>query len=227
MRPRTTRTVKGHAAAALACAFVVPALAAEAADDGLTLGASVIAVGQNINAAGAAAGATQSMWTLRGDFTAQLAAGNLAGGTGLLFGHIRAGQGAGVATVPSYTGAVNSTSFGAAAHPHDSYAVVAQAYYQLEWPVGAPKAQGAAGDRVVFNIGKMDLFGLFDQNDIAADESSKFLNNVFVHNPMLDSGGDTAADPYGFAPGLRLGYFHTSEGALGWGASVGVFGAGT
>lgn len=72
----------------------------------------------------------------------------------------------------------------------------------------------------------MDLFGFFDQNAAAADEGAQFLNNAFVHNPLLDSGGDIGADAYGFAPGVRLAYTAVGDGRAQWGASLGVFAAG-
>ena len=72
----------------------------------------------------------------------------------------------------------------------------------------------------------MDLFGFFDGNEAAADEGSQFANAAFVHNPLLDLGGDVGADEYGFAPGLRLAYIRVGDGTLRWGASLGVFGAG-
>jgi high affinity Mn2+ porin len=60
---------------------------------------------------------------------------------------------------------------------------------------------------------------------VAGDEGAQFMNNVFVHNPLLDSGGDIGADSFGFAPGVRLGWFTEGERA-GWGASLGVFASG-
>lgn len=74
-------------------------------------------------------------------------------------------------------------------------------------------------------MGKMDVFAFFDQNAVAADESTAFMNNAFVHNPLLDSGGDIAADDYGFAPGLRVAYARPVAGGS-LGASLGVFAAG-
>ena len=66
----------------------------------------------------------------------------------------------------------------------------------------------------------------FDQNSIADDETRHFVNNVFVHNPLLDSGGDAGVDRYGFSPGAIAAYEDASDKAMAWGASLGVFGAG-
>ena len=58
----------------------------------------------------------------------------------------------------------------------------------------------------------------------ADDESAKFMNNVFVHNPLLDSGGDIGADAYGFAPGAVFQYSNARDKGSEWGLSLGVFG---
>lgn len=105
---------------------------------------------------------------------------------------------------------------------------MAQAYGQLEWSLDGGQFNDLAGNRVELTLGKIDLFGFFDQNAVAGDEGAQFLNNVFVHNPLLDSGGDIAGDAYGFMPGLRVAY--VDEGIdRGWGfsASLGLFASGS
>ncbi len=72
----------------------------------------------------------------------------------------------------------------------------------------------------------MDIFGFYDGNDIADDETEFFLNNVFVHNPLLDSGGDVTADDFGFAPGLNVAYINDVNSVNKWKFSLGVFGSG-
>ena len=52
------------------------------------------------------------------------------------------------------------------------------------------------------------------------------MNNAFVHNPLLDSGGDAGVDRYGFSHGAIAAYEDASDKAMPWGASLGVFGAG-
>jgi high affinity Mn2+ porin len=52
----------------------------------------------------------------------------------------------------------------------------------------------------------MDIFGFFDQNTAAGDESRQFLNSVFVHNPLLDAGGEVGVDANGFQPGFVASY---------------------
>ena len=189
--------------------------------------ASLLAVGQNVNAGGAASGLQESRINYRVDLTAELDAGTIGDAKGKVFAQFRLGQGTGLGTVPTYTSTLNTTGFETAAGPNDSFGILAQAYYQLEWSLGNTGFNASSPDRVLLNIGKMDVFGQFDQNKVAADEGTQFMNNAFVHNPLLDSGGDIAADAYGFAPGVRLGYFSRSDANWAWGASVGVFGAGS
>jgi hypothetical protein len=187
----------------------------------------VVAVAQSINAGGAADGRAQTRLNYRGDVTVELPAGSIGDAQGTAFAHVRLGQGTGVALRPTHTSTANSVAFETAAGPDDSFAILAQAYYQLEWPLRAAGFNDQKGSRIELTMGKIDLFGFFDQNAAAGDEAAQFLNNAFVHNPLLDSGGDIAADAYGFAPGLRLGYTHVGDNLLNWGVSVGVFGAGS
>jgi carbohydrate-selective porin OprB len=44
-----------------------------------------------------------------------------------------------------------------------------------------------------------------------------------VHNPLLDSGGDTGADAYGFQPGAIVKYENSRQKGGEWGLSLGVF----
>jgi hypothetical protein len=53
------------------------------------------------------------------------------------------------------------------------------------------------------------------------------MNNVFVHNPLLDSGGDIGADAYGFQPGAILKYENSSEKGGEWALSLGAFASDT
>lgn len=199
----------------------------EATDDtaGPTVEIGVITVAQQINAGGADAGRRESRLNYRGDVVVSWPLGSVAGAPGTAVGQLRFGQGGGVRPRPTYTGAVNSSSFEAAGGSDETYAVVAQAYYQLGWALDGGRFNELPGNRLELGVGKMDLFGFFDQNAAAGDEGAQFLNNVFVHNPMLDSGGDIGADAYGFAPGLRAAYFNVGE-RHSWGASLGVFASG-
>ena len=157
----------------------------------------------------------------RGDVAVTLPGGSFADSTGTIFVHARFGQGEGLALRPTYTGTANSTTF-RGNDPDDTQFTLAQAWYQLDMPIGSADSARKAS----FTLGKIDPFVFFDQNSIADDETRHFVNNVFVHNPLLDSGGDAGVDRYGFSPGAIAAYEDASDKAMAWGASLGVFGAG-
>jgi hypothetical protein len=184
-------------------------------------GASLTATLQQAEAAGADTGRQQRRAAYRGDVSAILHAPAPAGGRGSVFGHVRFGQGEGIATRPTYTGAVDSVAFEQSRG--SSFAVLAQVFYHVDLPL--PPGHGDSTARIALTAGKMDPFMFFDQNDVSDDETSGFLNNVFVHNPLLDSGGDIGGDRYGFTPGVRVAWSSHARHTL-LGASVGIFGAG-
>ena len=155
----------------------------------------------------------------RGDVAAALPVGGPGEGSGSFHGHVRFGQGSGLQARGAHAGAVNGLAFEA-----DSFAILAQLYYQLEHPLGPGRDGGA--QRLELTVGKIDPFALFDQNAVAGDEATAFLNSVFVHNALLDAGGDLGADPYGFTPGVRAAWYGAPGSGPGLGASVGLFGTG-
>ena len=156
-----------------------------------------------------------------------LPGGEMGATSGKIFTHLRFGQGNGVALKPTFTSTPNTTAFEKASTPaDDSFAILAQAWYQLKIPLMDGGLKANAREHVHLTFGKIDPFVFFDQNAIADDESTRFMNNVFVHNPLLDSGGGTGADAYGFAPGAILQYVNEQNKGAEWGLSLGVFGAG-
>lgn len=166
-------------------------------------------------------GGGRSRANYRGDVAVTLPGGRFGDSTGKLFVHARFGQGEGLVLRPTYTGTANSTTF-RGNDPDDTQFTLAQAWYQLDMPIsGADSARKAS-----FTLGKIDPFVFFDQNSIADDETRHFVNNAFVHNPLLDSGGDAGVDRYGFSPGAIAAYEDASDKTMVWGASLGVFGAG-
>jgi hypothetical protein len=199
-------------------------------DAGLQVEGSIVGVMQRTARASAADRETLSRANYRGDVTLALPMGQLSGwGDAKLdgFGHVRFGQGTGLALRPTHTATGNSVAFESAGGSDETYAIVAQAWLQATWAMGGSGLNDQPGNRVELTVGKMDVFGFFDQNNVAADEASQFLNNAFVHNPLLDSGGDIAADAYGLAPGLRLAWIDEGEDrGWGWGLSAGVLGSG-
>jgi hypothetical protein len=198
----------------------------EQALDGVNVGASVAMVSQS-----AQRGLTQgdrSQLNYRADVEVEVpldTIGKVAGvGDSKLFFHVRAGQGEGLQFVtPTLTATPNSTAF-FLQNGDDSATIVGQAWYQLTYPL----ASGGAGavPSIEATIGKIDLFGFFDQNDIADSETDAFLNNVFVHNPLLDSGGAIGGDSYGFQPGVIASYTSDINAVRRWKTSLGVFASG-
>ncbi|HSI60937.1 MAG TPA: carbohydrate porin [Ideonella sp.] len=199
--------------------------AGEGGSDEMKVEGGLIAVGQNVNSRGAADGRRETRFNYRGDVEVTLPLGSVGDAKSFAFGNLRFGQGGGLALRPTHTATGNSVPFEAGAGSDETYAIVAQAYYQLDFPLEGDRFNDLPGNRFEVTLGKIDIFGFFDQNAVAGDEGAQFLNNVFVHNALLDSGGDIAADAYGFAPGLRLAYINEGD-SLGWGASLGVFAAG-
>ena len=144
-----------------------------------------------------------------------------------LFAQVRLGQGSGLSGLTSFSNP-NAIGFqlGGGLRADDSVALLAQAWYQADiaLPWGGFKPQSK--QKLEITVGKIDPFVFFDQNAVAGDETRQFLNSVFVHNPLLDAGGDIGVDANGFAPGLRVSLLDTSSKLESWRLSLGVFGAG-
>ncbi len=144
-----------------------------------------------------------------------------------VFAQVRFGQGAGLNGLPVFA-VPNASAFqlGGGARPDDSFAVLAQAWYQASIPLPLGGYQPQSRQTLEVTFGKMDPFTFYDQNAAAGDEARQFLNSVFVHNPLLDAGGDIGVDANGFAPGFNLSYLNRSADPQTWRMSLGVFGAG-
>ncbi len=163
----------------------------------------------------------------RGDVTVSLPAGNIGASKGFLFTHFRMGQGLGLENPGDAFSSVNSTSFqrpGTAAS--DSTVLLAQAWYQLDIPLPPGGNPDLSRQHMELNFGKIDPFTFFDQNAIADDETRSFMNQAFVHNPLLDVDGDIGVDDFGFSPGIRLAWVNDYYKPQSYGLSMGVFGAG-
>ena len=144
-----------------------------------------------------------------------------------VFVQFRLGQGAGLGGLPGYS-KPNATAFQlqGGLRADDSVALLAQAWYQASIPLPLGGFKPASRQTLEINVGKMDPFVFFDQNAVAGDETRQFLNSVFVHNPLLDAGGDIGVDANGFTPGLRVSLLDSSDKLESWRLSLGVFGAG-
>jgi high affinity Mn2+ porin len=195
-----------------------------ASESGLSMEGSLTAVGQQVGASAGSEGVRQRRANLRGDLQGMLPVIGTARQSGSLVAHLRFGLGTGVSTRPIYSATVNSTGFDSE-DADDHYGILAEAYYRHVHRLG-PAADNSPGSRLDFVIGKLDPFSFFDRNALASEETEAFLNNAFVHNPMLDAGGDIGADDFGFAPGMRAAWFNDSGSRHGWGLSLGLLGAG-
>ena len=143
-----------------------------------------------------------------------------------VFAHVRIGQGGGLNDLPTLS-VPNATAFTLdSLRPDDSVALLAEAWYQATIPLPFDGYKPQSKETLEITFGKMDPFGFFDQNAVASDEARQFLNAVFVHNPLLDAGGDIGVDANGFTPGFRVSYANAEQKPETWRVSMGVFGAG-
>ena len=163
----------------------------------------------------------------RGDATVSLPAGTLGAAQGFIFTHFRMGQGLGLENPGDAFASLNATSFQRpGSEASDSTVLLAQAWYQLDLPLPLGGNPDLSRRHLEFNFGKMDPFLFFDQNAIADDETRGFVNQAFIHNPLLDVGGDVGVDEFGFTPGLRLAYIDDFYKPQQYGISLGLFGSG-
>jgi hypothetical protein len=190
--------------------------------DGISAGFSLSTVAQK--PLGAVAG---SQLNYRGDAYVALPLADIGSIEQRVYTQFRIGQGAGLNDLPSFS-KPNATAFRVLGglRPDDAVAVLAQAWYQarIALPFGGHKPSSKETLEVTF--GKMDPFVFFDQNAAANDETRQFANTVFVHNPLLDAGGDIGVDANGFTPGIHLAYANHADKQRNWRISLGVFGAG-
>lgn len=195
--------------------------------DGVVVEGSLTAVAQRVGKRGTASGMDESRTNYRGDLTVEKPVGSMGDSEGKLFAHFRFGQGNGIGLRPTYTSTPNTVAFEKAEGPDDSFAILAQAWYQLKMPLGNYARKEDAREHLYVTVGKIDPFVFFDQNAAADDESARFMNNAFVHNPLLDSGGDIGADGYGFQPGAIIKYENSAQKGGEWALSLGAFSSDT
>lgn len=193
--------------------------------EGIAAGVSFTTVAQHANDGATTTDDAEDQLSWRGDAQVSLPGGSLGNTEGSLFFHFRMGQGNGLASLNPMFSVPNATAFQIGATlPDDASPILAQAWYQLSVPLDE-KPLDRSRQHLELNFGKIDPFLFFDQNAAADDETVRFMNLAFVHNPLLDAGGAAGVDAYGFTPGVRLAYFDDTQAPLGWGASLGVFGS--
>lgn len=191
--------------------------------DGVSVEGSLVAIAQRAGAGATSSGTRESRINYRGDVGVTLPAGSMGDQEGTLYAQVRMGQGNGVGLRPTYSSTPNTVAFEKAEGADDSFAILAQAWYQLKVPLSNSARKEDAREHLYLTVGKIDPFVFFDQNAAADDESAKFLNNVFVHNPLLDSGDDIGADAYGFQPGAVLRYENSRQKGGEWALALGLF----
>lgn len=194
--------------------------------EGVTAGVSLTMVGQGVDGVPAVPGADDGQLNYRGDVFVTLPGGEIGNTEGNLFFQMRVGQGDGVNPLTPAFSVPNATAFKLGGADDDSTVLLAQAWYQLDVPLPLGGVKERSREHLEINFGKMDPFVFFDQNAAADDETAKFMNLAFVHNPLLDAGGGAGIDAYGFTPGIRLAYLDDTIAPESWGVSLGVFGAG-
>lgn len=197
--------------------------------DGLKVGASLTTVVQRPD--GLPHGTTDgnSQLNYRADVTVNLPLGSIGDIDQKLFAHFRMGQGLGLnhplSNLGAFASAPNAVAFRASgANPDDSVAILGQAWYQASIPLPFGGFKPRSKEALELTFGKMDIFGFFDQNAVAGDESRQFLNSSFVHNPLLDAGREIGVDANGFQPGVVASYYNWASKPETWRLSLGVFG---
>ncbi|MDD5250931.1 MAG: carbohydrate porin [Rhodocyclaceae bacterium] len=208
-----------------------PARTVEALD-GITAGFSLTTVAQQPSAPVRQSGADidgkfgNSQLNYRGDATVTLPLDNIGDTESKVFAHFRFGQGFGLNDLYSFSKPNASAFRVTSTNPDDSVAILGEAWYQATIPLPFGGFKPHSTETLELNFGKMDPFQFFDQNAAANDETRQFLNTAFVHNPLLDAGGDIGVDANGFAPGLRMSYANKADKSEPWRLSLGVFGTG-
>ena len=139
--------------------------------EGISVGASITGVGQRANRDGVAGFASrQSRANYRGDVSVTLPGGEMGDIEGKIFTHFRFGQGNGVGLRPTYNSTPNTTAFETNSGPDDSFAILAQAWYQLKVPLPRDGIKANSREHLHLTFGKIDSFVFFDQNVAADDE---------------------------------------------------------
>ena len=199
--------------------------------DGIKATAALTTVAQHASGLPSGTESAGGQLNYRADVTVELPLKAIGDIEQKLFAHFRLGQGQGLnaafSNLGHFASAPNAVAFRASgANPDDSVAILGQAWYQASIPLPFGGFKPYSRETLQLTFGKMDIFGFFDQNTAAGDESKQFLNSVFVHNPLLDAGREVGVDANGFQPGFVASYINARDKMQPWRLSLGVFGAG-
>ena len=115
-------------------------------------------------------------------------------------------NGGGMSNLPGFFTAPNGnpTGYNADLESFSDGLNVTQVYYEHNF-----------NDSLFITVGQLDPTGYFDGNELANNELSQFMANIFVNNPTIEWGGD--GNFYG--PGVRVTYFPVENFDI----SVGAF----
>lgn len=102
--------------------------------DGVSVEGSLVAIAQRAGAGATSSGTRESRINYRGDVGVTLPAGSMGDQEGTLYAQVRMGQGNGVGLRPTYSSTPNTVAFEKAEGADDSFAILAQAWYQLKVP---------------------------------------------------------------------------------------------
>ena len=200
--------------------------------DGIKVGASLVTVAQTARGLPRGVENGVSQLNYRADMSVELPLAPISDIEHKLFAHIRFGQGQGLnsafTNLGHFASAPNAMAFRASGlDPDNSVAILGQAWYQAAIPLPYGGFKPYSREALDLTFGKMDIFGFFDQNAAAGDESKQVLSSVFVHNPLLDAGGEVGVDANGFQPGFIAAYRNFFDKTQPWKLSLGIFGAGS
>lgn len=111
---------------------------------------------------------------------------------GSFYVHLEGGDGEGLNDDVSSFSVPNYDAYATKNHNNQTDLTISEAFYEL----------GLKDDTFVFDIGKMDISVLFDENEAAGDETTQFLNNIFVKSMGL-----TVPEPDNFyCPAFMLSF---------------------
>jgi high affinity Mn2+ porin len=199
--------------------------------EGIKVSAALATVGQHASGLPGGVENGSSQLNYRADVSVELPLAAIGDIEHKLFAHLRMGQGLGLnaafSNLGHFASAPNALAFRASgSSPDDSVTILGQAWYQAAIPLPFLGFKPYSRETLEVTFGKMDIFGFFDQNAGGGDEAKQFLNSVFVHNPLLDAGGEVGVDANGFQPGFVVSYLNWFNKPEPWRLSLGVFGAG-
>ena len=199
--------------------------------EGIKVSAALATVGQHASGLPGGVENSSSQLNYRADVSVELPLAATGDIEHKLFAHLRMGQGLGLnaafSNLGHFASAPNALAFRASgSSPDDSVTILGQAWYQAAIPLPFLGFKPYSRETLEVTFGKMDIFGFFDQNAGGGDEAKQFLNSVFVHNPLLDAGGEVGVDANGFQPGFVVSYLNWFNKPEPWRLSLGVFGAG-